>query len=838
MKRILVLVIVVLGAAAGWYWWGGALSPGGGLTPPLETAAPASVQPAPEITRAQQSMLAATEGIANLIRPVAAAEKTGAGQSQRMQAVLDQLERSATRLPRDAFDTSAVVAAVGSDRTALFEWVRDQTAFVPYNGSLRGPVGVLMDRLGNSFDRALLLAALLERAGREARLAVGALDDAGRAKVMATVGSRARPTVRALESADDYVAGLAGAMGVSERDLRAQFARVEESRRALVVEARARVTSQAAAIKAALAAPPTAGAASPTLDEHWWVQVEEDGNWIDLDPTLAAARPGDTITAPQTTMVPTDIEDDRRHTLTVRVMAEVWRDGQRSDERLLEHTFAPSKFHGQRISIVNIPVDWPADSELLKADSFATAARTALIDQVEWIPVLRIGRGMVAQKSIDDHGELHDNSSPDANTTRLGRNVARVTRQALQGAMDLFSQLPDGANDPPEPKPARLDMVAFTKQWIEFELKAPGANPVRRRRDIFDVLTAAERAAGSRSPLTDQQRFKRALALTGETELLPMFAEIPRAYTENLLATRMTAARPALLTFARAAGKPVPDSLKEQLSALEPLPGFLYSVADARFSWAANHGGAYLDQLNLIALRKELRASDTGSNLASRDTVDFIANGVAAWPAHGVDPFGVRVAQGVADTVVEGALMIQCSAAGTDCERGDNTSEVFAASGAAAWTMIRAGSSSPIAAIPARAQALVQADLAQGYSILVPSAPMVVAGRPVATWWRVNPSTGETLGMSAEGGSVSAETVFTLMSAAVSLLNCVGLLRGEIESGSYREFQAFACLAAGVMGGGLTVISLISGTALGAVGAAVVLFGSLITFDYPGLLGL
>ena len=837
MKRILVLLFVVLSAAAGWYWWGGALTPDGGLLPPLETAATAAIQPAPQITLVQRNMLTATNEIANLIRPVAAAEKTGAGQSQRMRDVLDELDRAATHVPREVFDTRAVVAAVGQDRTALFEWVRDRTAFVPYNGSLRGPVGVLMDRLGNSFDRALLLAALLERAGREARLAVGSLDDAGRAKVMAAIGSRPRPAGPALEPADDSLARLAEAVGVSDVHLRAQFAKVEESRRALMTEAQARMASQTAAIKAAIAAPPTAGAGSPALDEHWWVQVEEDGNWIDLDPTLSTAKPGDTITSPQTTMAPTDVEDDRRHTLTVRVMAEVWRNGQRSDEPLLEHTFAPSKYHGQRIAVVNIPVDWPADSELLKADNIADAARTALIDQVEWIPVLKIGRGVVVKMSIDDHGELHDNSSPDANTMRLGRNVARVTRQALQGAMDLFSQLPGGANDPPEPKPARLDMVAFTRQWVEFELKAPGADPVRSRREIFDVLTAAERAGGSRSPLTDQERFKRALALTGETELLPMFAEIPRAYTANLIATRLAAARPALLNLARAAGKPVPDSLKDQLSALEPLPGFLYSVADARFSWAATHGAAYLDQLNLIALRKEMRAPDNGSGLASRDTVDFIANGVAAWPAQGVDPFGVRVAQGVADTVVEGALMIQCSADRTDCERGDNTSEVFAASGPAAWTMIRAGSSSPIAAIPARAQALVQADLAQGYSILAPSAPMVVAGRPVATWWRVNPSTGETLGMSAEGGSVSAENVITMISAAMSLMNCVPLLRGEIAPRSYREFQAIACLASGALGGGVAVVTIISGTSLGAVGAAAGLLGMLMTADYPGIFG-
>ena len=52
----------------------------------------------------------------------------------------------------------------------LFEWVRGSPYWVPYRGSLRGPTGVLMDRLGSSLDRSLLLAELLRTAGHQARL--------------------------------------------------------------------------------------------------------------------------------------------------------------------------------------------------------------------------------------------------------------------------------------------------------------------------------------------------------------------------------------------------------------------------------------------------------------------------------------------------------------------------------------------------------------------------------------------------------------------------------------------------------------------------------------------
>ena len=83
------------------------------------------------------------------------------------------LEDAVRELPRDTFDLNSIVQQVGRDPATLFEWVRDRTAWAPYSGNLRGTGGVLMDRLGNSLDRSVLLAALLKMAGHEVRLAHG-----------------------------------------------------------------------------------------------------------------------------------------------------------------------------------------------------------------------------------------------------------------------------------------------------------------------------------------------------------------------------------------------------------------------------------------------------------------------------------------------------------------------------------------------------------------------------------------------------------------------------------------------------------------------------------------
>ncbi|MBE3073301.1 MAG: hypothetical protein IMZ67_10015 [Acidobacteria bacterium] len=125
--------------------------------------------------------------------------------ADKLNAVFGTIEELVAKLPRDTFDVAAVVDQVGQDPSRLFQWVRDETIFVPYRGTLRGPIGVLMDRRGNSLDRALLLAALLKAAGRNARLAHGALAQAQVTALMDAV----HPPGNAAPRGDDESVALA-----------------------------------------------------------------------------------------------------------------------------------------------------------------------------------------------------------------------------------------------------------------------------------------------------------------------------------------------------------------------------------------------------------------------------------------------------------------------------------------------------------------------------------------------------------------------------------------------------------------------------------------------------
>ena len=76
---------------------------------------------------------------------------------------------------------------LGYDLDSIFRFVADEIAYEPYPGILRGALGTLQARAGNSADKALLLAALLDASLIPYRFAQGSLDEAASAQLLDTL---------------------------------------------------------------------------------------------------------------------------------------------------------------------------------------------------------------------------------------------------------------------------------------------------------------------------------------------------------------------------------------------------------------------------------------------------------------------------------------------------------------------------------------------------------------------------------------------------------------------------------------------------------------------------
>ena len=191
--------------------------------------------------------------------------------------------------------------------------MRDETTWVPYQGALRGAVGVLMDRKGNSLDRALLLAALLRTAGYNVRLSHTQLapEQAGRIvkhfrEHAALVGQATRLAAAPSQMADLDKKILKGAQSYGLDEARVQqgiaSARIRSDR--LAADLVARVGDQTprlfdAVAKSHESATPAADSSSAALAaaaDHWWVQrqdakpaqADNNAQWLEMDPAVAA----------------------------------------------------------------------------------------------------------------------------------------------------------------------------------------------------------------------------------------------------------------------------------------------------------------------------------------------------------------------------------------------------------------------------------------------------------------------------------------------------------------------------------------------------------------------
>jgi hypothetical protein len=269
-------------------------------------------------------------GGASAIKTTAGAQETTTLEEQVSQTerLFAALAAAAAEIPRDTFDPDAILSSIEPEPEAAFAWVRDNTVLVPYRGALRGPVGVLMDRVGNSLDRALPLSDLVQRLGYEARLARAhlelqrAMDLVPELRTLPGAGltdarhvgdpvDRLRDYASRFDLAHDEAMLLQAFTLLDERD--AQFAadlreRVERHAGFLLDAFAATISGPSVAT---ISGPSTATISGPStepsawaadLQDHWRVQYRRDGTWTDLDPSHRHAEPSWTV-APADAMV-------------------------------------------------------------------------------------------------------------------------------------------------------------------------------------------------------------------------------------------------------------------------------------------------------------------------------------------------------------------------------------------------------------------------------------------------------------------------------------------------------------------------------------------------------
>lgn len=93
----------------------------------------------------------------------------------RLDRAVGLLERIEAALPASVADVDTLADRLDYDIDAAIAYVHEEVRFEPYVGVLRGPDGTALAARGNAWDQALLLAALINTMGGEAQVVVGTI---------------------------------------------------------------------------------------------------------------------------------------------------------------------------------------------------------------------------------------------------------------------------------------------------------------------------------------------------------------------------------------------------------------------------------------------------------------------------------------------------------------------------------------------------------------------------------------------------------------------------------------------------------------------------------------
>lgn len=608
-----------------------------------------------------------------------------------LQQAIDAIASTQATLPRDRTDPATVVAANDGDPVRLHAFVRTQTRFVAYEGRLRGALGTLLDRTGNSVDRALLLQELLRVAGYEARLVQAELPDAQRQELLGLLGAPVATPATTTPPADSNT------------------------------EATPALLASADAIAAGLRKLVPHLVARPHVGErhHHWVQYREGEKWLDLDPTLA--QPDARRVDPTGDGTPTP---DSTQRVQLQLTVERWQDGKLLESTLHSAAFAATDTPLRSSMLTFLPVAVKQGKAIQRTFTTGDQLAKVLLAETAWCPVLLDGNsnGRLA-RMFDDAGIVHALPTGLSGAAELG-NATRSLFGGLAGG-------DDGA------APASV----LTALFADFTLQLPNEPRQRLRRPLFDSLGPVRRASAASKPLprpqwTDAERLLRGQDLAGTHDTLLAFASLPFDVYVQRWAQRLLDNRGAVLAFAGGSTDAAVIDAAANGNSMRTLE--LFAAGRAPAADADLVVGE--PQIYRRIVRPLARPGD--STLDCQVISDLCWNRLQM--ARATTNGQPALHHGVLDTLLERLVVLRDSEPGP----GDTTAALFAAAAAANIEpmLLQKTDDARLAVLPEVARAHIAADLDAGFFVIAPGKAVAIGGEARLGWWRIDPHTGHTVG--------------------------------------------------------------------------------------------
>jgi len=601
-----------------------------------------------------------------------------------------QAQKEMKTFTSEHYSRELVLEETDFEPESIVNWVNSNTQWVPYQGLLRGTDGVLLDRVGNSLDRSLLLAALLQDAGFDIRL--------GNAQLSESLAEQLLKDLMQTSGAPLSNAAIATPDG-------RQMA--------------SKATEQAAALATMVNLPDTDWNESfiGAVKDHWWVDLKTNEGWKSLD-SLIPRGTNDKPLENSTYHAPDNLPADLNHRVTIRVIIERFDQGKLVEEVPLEYSFDTAAAPMRSFELYFYPYGHSnADEdapEVVKLKAISSSSQ-------DWLPVLISADEWISQKGF----------------SRLGQIVNNPAKPEVQRKFSL-SQKSLGALGAGDVKPE----TTLSGVWIEYQFDQPGLDSTTTRREIFDLIGPAARMKGQLDSFTfsEDSPMSRGLALMSQTRILVNSADLPLIALYKAQLELWADNGHQIAAMVRLFYNPEAKEPAQRLMSKPLLPLDLISLAVFRKVYSRFQNQTYLATPNVITTHELLVIKE---DVQAIRAMDIVRNTIGV-RASSIAFAKVRLEQGVLDTLMEADLL---STYGSDF----NTSISFGkrVDRQTIWGQPQPGSALQLTQPEAWAR-MMQA-MQDGHVVITAEA---FTDNAEPSWWEIDLQTGTTLGMGKNGWGV------------------------------------------------------------------------------------
>jgi hypothetical protein len=633
--------------------------------------------------------------------------------------------------PRQLVEVDALARVVTTPQAA-FEFVRDQIAFEPYPGILKGARGTLVTRGGNALDRALLLAAILERNGTTARIAHGRLapDQAGNLlrEAAASPGATERmlstlegarpafsPTAHQQEIASAVKHG-AGEIGRMLRD---------------AVERESPVILAAAKKVGAGRADRANQRQAELVADHYWVQATIADRVVDLDPSLKGNGFDQKLTAASDVVEPSALSGDLYQRLRFRVVGDYIDAGHIRSTDVLSRDFKAVDLFGRNIRVAIGPL-------------------TPRTDEATFQALLAVGDDKTTGQEFRLSGEAAgSNASAQSGSPDLGAD------SAAGGLLGGMSGTESTARPSAKPQaPGSRAGPVLGRLYVEVTSSGPHLVDAHDERVVMDRLDGSGATPRLDAALAGDevvrallvQAWDGAISIGSNNAVFVLGTQMETLKAQESMEERVR----ARLYLGESFG--VGDLPAPVLSA--NLINFFFCSDVVRLLLGKAHGGAatsYYERPRVAFLRHGFQVGDWGQPQGEHrfaEGIDLI-NAPFQFVGAGEDATRTAVESGVADTALE-AFFVRGGAP-------FNTLPLAAAAVAQNVRMMTVAPGDRRAleglAIPAAIRGVLEKELARGQALIVPAGLVRLNGVQTFGWWSIDPGTSLALGKMELGGA-------------------------------------------------------------------------------------